>query len=134
MREAQGLTMEGFARVMNVSLNTVSRWENSAPPVGGTLERLYKYAKKHGPAMSAATLLDAMTREKSEEFQRVRMAQVLDPLNVNDLRVLLHQWWQSEDADGGVDPVHNAERREYFLQMADRLHPGGRTAFLGENE
>ena len=126
--------MAAFARQIGVQLNTVSRWENSLPPTGESLDRLYRYAKKHGPATSAATLLAAVTREKSEEFQRYRMAQILDPQNVHDLRVLLHQWWQSEDADGCVDPVHNAERREYFLQMADRLHPGGRKAFLGENE
>src|SRR4029453_15587755 len=91
-REAQGLTMESFAARLKGSLNSVSRWENSNPePSGKSLQKLYDFARKHGPATSADTLLRAITREKSEEHRRYRTAQILDPGNVQDLRILVRQ-------------------------------------------
>jgi len=132
IRERHGFTMETFAVRMKVALNTVSRWENSLPPRGKALEKLYRFAKRNGHAASEATLLAAITREKSAEFRRYRMAQVLDPGNVHDMRVLLREWWQWEERNGNVDPFHDPERREYFLQLADFLSEGGRKEFLGE--
>jgi transcriptional regulator with XRE-family HTH domain len=134
MREAQGDTMESFAVRLKVALNTVSRWENSLPPTGKSLEKLYRFAKRHGPATSANTLLRAITREKSAEFARYRMAEIIDPGNVQDLRMVLLALWQFEDAHGGVDPFHEPQRREYLLKMADYLCIGGREEFLGEVE
>jgi transcriptional regulator with XRE-family HTH domain len=137
MREAQGESMEAFAKRMKVALNTVSRWENSAPPRGKTLEKLYRFAKRNGPANSAEILLRAITREKSEEFRRWREAQILDAGNVQDLRVLLRELCQQEHANGELDPIHNRVRRDYLLKMADLLCIGGRKEILellGETE
>jgi transcriptional regulator with XRE-family HTH domain len=134
MREAQGDTMETFARRLRVSLNTVSRWENSLPPTGRSLEKLYRFAKRHGPASSADALLQAITREKSEEYRRYRTAQILDAGNVQDLRVLLRQLFEFERENGQLDPLHDPEKWEYFLRLADRLCIGGRKEFLGEDD
>jgi transcriptional regulator with XRE-family HTH domain len=134
MREAQGDTMESFARKLRVSLNTVSRWENSLPPRGKSLEKLYRYAKRHGPETSAATLLRSITDEKSQEYRRYRTQQILDAGNVQDLRVLFRELWELEATAGRLDPLHDSAKREYFLLMADHLFVGGRKEFLGYYE
>jgi hypothetical protein len=126
--------MESFAVRMRVALNTVSRWENSAPPRGKALEKLYRFAKRHGPATSEDTLLRAITGEKSEEYRRYRMAEILHPGNVQDLRMVLLHLWQHEEAQGQLHPVFDQQRREYLLKMADYLCMGGRKEFLGEVE
>jgi transcriptional regulator with XRE-family HTH domain len=134
MREHLGESMERFASRMRVSLNSVSRWENSQPPKGRTLERLFRAAKRHGPASSAATLLAAITREKSDQYRRYRTAQIIDEGNVHDLRLLLRELWDFESGQGNVDPFHDSVRREYLLKLADGLCLGGRKEFLGEDE
>ena len=65
MRENQGDTMEAFAARLKVALNTVSRWENLRPPRGKSLQKLYNFAKRHGPAASADTLSNAIAQETS---------------------------------------------------------------------
>jgi transcriptional regulator with XRE-family HTH domain len=134
MREVHGPSMEAFAKRLRVALNTVSRWENSRPPSGKSLEMLYRFAKKHGPATSTDMLLRAITREKSEEFRRYRAAEILDAANLQDVRILLRKLWNFEEAKGNVDPLHEPERREYLLKFSDRLCLGGRKEFLGEVE
>ncbi len=94
--------------------------------------RIYRFARRHGLADSADTLLRAITQEKSEEFRRYRSAQILDAGNVQDLRVLLREFWESEQLQGEVDPVFDEQRRNYFLQLADRLFIGGRKELLGD--
>ena len=126
--------MEAFARKLKVAMNTVSRWENSLPPSGKSLEKLYRYAQRHGPAASAFTFLEAITREKDEEYRRYRTAQILDAGNVQDLRWLFRELFNLERDAGQLDPLHDAEKREMFLKIADRLCMGGRKEFLGEEE
>jgi hypothetical protein len=123
--------MEAFAARLRVALNTVSRWENSQPPRGASLEKLYRFAKRHGPAASAEILLRAITREKSEEYRRYRTAEILDAGNVQDLRVLLRELFTLERDNGQLDPLHDAQKWEYFMQLADRLCLDGRKEFLG---
>jgi transcriptional regulator with XRE-family HTH domain len=130
MREYRGETMEEFAARLKVALNTVSRWENSQPPRGKSLEKLYRFAKRHGPVVSAVTLLSAITREKSAEYRRYRTAQIVDPGNVQDLRVLLRQLFEFERNSGQLDPLHDAAKWEFFMQLADRLCLDGRKEFL----
>jgi transcriptional regulator with XRE-family HTH domain len=137
MREAQGDTMETFARRLQVALNTVSRWENSKPPTGRSLEKLYLFAKRHGPATCADTLGCAIAREREDRVRekedqsrsRYRAAQILDPGNLADARGTLSALWRFEQAGGGLD---HRQRRELLLQLADRLCLGGRKDLLEE--
>jgi transcriptional regulator with XRE-family HTH domain len=132
MREYLGLTQEQFAQRLRVATTTVARWESSHPPRGKTLERLYRFAQRNGPAVTADTFLRQITREKEHEYRRYRTAQIIDAGNVQDLRMVLLALWQLEDSHGRVDPFHDPERREYLLKMADYLCIGGRKEFLGE--
>ncbi len=136
MRDFLHLTQDELSKRLRVTAVTVARWESSHPPRGKTLEKLYRFAQRNGPAVSADVFLRQLTREKETEYRRYRMAQILDAGNVQDLRILLRDWWQFEDAQGNVDPLHEheARRREYFLKMADRVCLGGRKEFLGEVE
>jgi transcriptional regulator with XRE-family HTH domain len=129
MREAQGDTMETFAVRMKVAMNTVSRWENSQPPRGKTLEKLYRFAKKHGPSGVADMLLAQIETEKDQQYRRIRRAQILDAKNLMNVQAILIFWWSFE-RDQGMNP----QRREYFLMLADRLWHGGRKEFLGEDQ
>src|SRR5215467_9779893 len=108
MRESAGDTIESFAARLKVALNTVSRWENSQPPRGESLAKLYRFAKRHGPPTSADVLLRAITLEKSEEYRRYRTAQILDAGNVQDLRVLLRELFEFEREHDQLDPLHDA--------------------------
>lgn len=124
--------MESFAARMKVALNTISRWENSQPPRGKSLRKLYSFAKRHGQAASAETFLRQLNREHDEEYRRIRTAVLGSAENVQDLRVLLRELWDFEKTKPDKDPFHDALRRVYLLKMADRLWLGGRDEFLGE--
>jgi transcriptional regulator with XRE-family HTH domain len=132
MREAQGLTMEAFARKMRVAMNTVSRWENSLPPSGKSLEKVHAYAQIHGPATSADTLLRAITREKTDEYRRYRTAQILDPGNLHDVQLVLRRLYRAVRAD--INPFFEAAMLEDLLLLADFLLPGKRAELEEEDE
>jgi len=134
MREFLHLTQDELAKRLRVSTVTVARWETSHPPRAKTLERLYRFAQRNGPGVSADMLLRAVTREKSDEYRRYRTAQILDAGNVQDLRALVRQLFEFERDHGELDPLHDAAKWDYFMQIADRLCIGGRNEFLGENE
>jgi transcriptional regulator with XRE-family HTH domain len=144
MREAQGDTMESFAARLRVALNTVSRWENSAPPTRKSLERLYRFAKRHGPATSADALFQAIMREKSAEHRRYRTAQILVAGNLQNAQIVLRRLYQYvkprkpfEIVSSAYLPSHERLKQDLLpdlLQLADLLFPEGRKEMTGENE
>ena len=133
MRESLGLTMEEFAARLKVAMNTVSRWENSRPPTGPSLERLYRFAKRNGPASSAETLLAAITSEKKAEFRRYRTAEIMNAENLQHSRDLLRGLWKWVEENGTLRDTEDTTR-EFILALADRWFLGGRKEFLGEDE
>jgi hypothetical protein len=104
-------------------------------PSGKFLEKLYRFAKRHGPATSADTFLRAITREHEQISRRYREALILSPENVQEVRALLRELWQFEEANGNVDPQHDPVRRNYLLKLAERLCLNGRKDLIpGEDE
>jgi transcriptional regulator with XRE-family HTH domain len=133
--------MEAFARRCEVALNTVSRWENSKPPSGESLETLYRLASKHRHK-SARVFKFALDDEQEQEQTRRRMGVILDRWNVLEAARVLEDLWdahlkvrkeifypfQGERDDEAVRA--SEEERRILLKLADLLRIDGKKEFL----
>jgi transcriptional regulator with XRE-family HTH domain len=127
MRNYLHLTQEQLAQRLRVSSITVSRWETTHPPRGKTLQRLRDFAKRQGATGAVGRFQTQIELEKDAEYRRIRRAQILDAKNLMNIKAHLIMWWSFEMVQG-----MNAQRREWFLELVDRLWDGGRKEFLGE--
>jgi transcriptional regulator with XRE-family HTH domain len=99
MRENLHLTQEQFARKMRVTATTAARWETSHPPsTRPTLQKLWKYAQRHGSTESAEVFRHALDREQDREFRRRRKAQILDADNLSEAQRLVLALRQMRDS------------------------------------
>jgi transcriptional regulator with XRE-family HTH domain len=63
LRARMGLSQEGLARHMNLTLRTIARYENDAPPTGHALKRFRDLASQERHPDIAVVFFDALTRE-----------------------------------------------------------------------
>jgi transcriptional regulator with XRE-family HTH domain len=128
--------MEEFAKRMKVALNTVSRWENSQPPTGKTLKRLYALANRVGAVHSIRPFELALREGNAEAFQKVRSAQIVTPENLERMRSAFRELYLLERREN-ENFDNNDEKWFKFVKLAEMLYVGGYEEFsktFGEDD
>jgi transcriptional regulator with XRE-family HTH domain len=144
LREHLGETQYEFAARLRVSPVTLARYETCREPKGAILERLHRLAVKHYVTAAPVFRL-ALDNEKEQRGLRLRMGQILDPLNVKEagdlLRELVETIRRTRETILGTLSIDGVDQQalidiqaaeEEALRMADLLCIDGRKELLEE--
>jgi transcriptional regulator with XRE-family HTH domain len=115
LRAQLGLTQEGLARQMNLTLRTIARYESQSPPKGQALHRFLALAQDAGDRIAAEAFLSQMQDWVPKDL--------ITRLNLirSDLERLRQVLYRLDTLSGTAEPILTAEQIQKIRDEAVRL-------------